>query len=650
MSDGASSADGAVDRGKTGGAEEAEKGGRDKRTLTLALAALGVVYGDIGTSPMYALREAFYGIHHIPDTALNVYGIVSLIFWSLILLITIKYVLVVMRADNKGEGGTVALLALLNPWRARAGSSSYVLLLLGLFGSAMLYAGCTITPALTVMSAVEGLSVATSALTPYVVPVTLGILVGLFVIQKHGTEQIGKLFGPVLGAWFLFIAVLGIIGITHEPRILLAVNPWYAFEFFAHNGFAGFLVLSAVFLCMTGGEAMYADMGHFGLKPVRLVWFWVVLPAVVLNYFGQGALMLARPTTTGQPFFDLASGWALYPLVGFATVAAVIASQAVISGTFSMTRQFVQLGQLPLFRVIQTSPDERGQIYMPGVNWLLMLVTLALVVGFGGSSALAGAYGISVATTMWVTTILIFFVALRRLGGVNWSLYWVVPVMLVLFIADTAFFGANLFELATGGWFPVVVAMLIFVVMTTWARGRMLLRQQLSFEAQSLEMLKKRLEQDPPYRIPGTAVFLTGEDTAPAYLMRHLDRHHVLQERVLLVTVEISDVPRVPTADRMTLIGVCRTIDRIVVRYGFMQQPNLPVALRLADRLGLGIDPGNITYYTGRETLVPDAEIPGMALWRDRLFSFLSRNARTVTSYYGLPPEDVVELGSQIRI
>lgn len=636
--------------GKGNGTDESEKGGRDRRTLTLAMAALGVVYGDIGTSPMYALREAFYGIHRIPDTALNIYGIVSLILWSLILLITIKYVLVVMRADNKGEGGTVALLALLNPWRASAGSPAHILLLLGLFGSAMLYAGCTITPALTVMSAVEGLSVATSAFTPYVIPATLGILVGLFMIQKRGTEQIGRFFGPVLAAWFVFIAVLGIIGIVREPRILLAVNPWYAFEFFVHNGFAGFLVLSAVFLCMTGGEAMYADMGHFGLRPVRLVWFWVVLPAVVLNYFGQGALMLVRPTTTGQPFFDLAGSWTLYPLVGFATIAAVIASQAVISGTFSMTRQFVQLGQLPLFRVIQTSPDERGQIYMPGVNWMLMLVTLALVILFGGSSALAGAYGISVATTMWVTTILIFFVALRNANGGNWSPYWVVPAMIVFFMADTAFFGANLFEIATGGWFPVMVAVLIFTVMTTWARGRMLLRQQLSYEAQSLEMLSKRIEQDPPYRIPGTAVFLTGEDTAPAYLMRHLDRHHVLQERVLLVTVEICDVPRVPTMDRMTLIGVCKTIDRVVVRYGFMQQPNLPVALRLADKLGLGIDPGNITYYAGRETLVPDAEIPGMALWRDRLFSFLARNARPVTSYYGLPPEDVVELGSQIRI
>lgn len=632
--------------GTSGGGSSNNADGRDKRTLTLSLAALGVVYGDIGTSPMYAMREAFFGNHHVANDPLNVYGIVSLIFWSLILLISLKYMSCVMRADNKGEGGTAALLALLNPWRAKAGSARGVLLLLGLFGSAMLYAGCTITPALTVLSAVEGLTVATTAFAPYVIPIALVILVALFLIQKRGTESIGKVFGPVLLAWFVFIAVLGVHGILREPRILLAVNPWYAVQFFIHNGFAGFLVLSAVFLCMTGGEAMYADMGHFGIKPVRLAWYGVVLPAVLLNYFGQGALLLAVPTQVRQPFFDLAPSWVLYPLVVFATVAAVIASQAVISGTFSMTRQFVQLGQLPLFRIIQTSADEQGQIYLPGINWMLMIATLGLVIGFQTSTALAGAYGISVATTMWVTTILAFFVARRF----NWNLFLLVFVGGVFFIADSAFFGANLFEIATGGWYPVVLAILIFTVMTTWARGRKLLRQQLAYDSESFDVLKKRLEQDPPHPIPGTAVFLTGEDKAPARLMNHLKRHRVLQKRVLLVTVEFKDEPRVPATDRMTIIGIAPGIDRVVVRYGFMQQPNLPAVLKLANKLGLGIDPDDMTYYLGRETLIPDVSIPGMALWRDRLFSFLSRNARPVTAYYKLPPEDVVELGFQVKI
>ncbi|HEU0197870.1 MAG TPA: KUP/HAK/KT family potassium transporter [Nevskiaceae bacterium] len=619
----------------------------NKRTLALSLTALGVVYGDIGTSPLYALRQSFWGGHGVLADPLNVYGIVSLIFWSLIVLISLKYMTFVMRADNKGEGGTAALLALLNPWRAKFGSPPNLLLMLGLFGSAMLYAGCTITPALTVMSAVEGLNVATKTFAPYVIPITLVILVGLFLIQKHGTEVIGRMFGPILLAWFVFIAVLGALGIAREPRILLAVNPLYAVHFFVDNGLTGFLVLSAVFLCMTGGEAMYADMGHFGLKPVRIAWYAVVLPAVLINYFGQGALLLAEPGHVQQPFFDLAPGWVIYPLVIFAATASVIASQAVISGVFSMTRQFVQLGQLPLFRVIQTSADEQGQIYLPGVNWILMIVTLGLVIGFGSSAALAGAYGISVATTMWATTILAFFVALRA----GFKLWWLVPVALVFFIADSAFFGANLFEIATGGWFPVALAALIFVVMRTWSRGRVLLRQQLGYKSESLAIFVKRIEQDPPYRIPGVAVFLTADtEMVPSRLMQHLERHHVLQERVLLVTVSIEDVPRVPAADRMSLTGIAPGIDTIIVRYGFMQQPNLPLALKFADRLGLGLGSGPMTYYVGRETMVPDVAIPGMWLWREKLFSFLARNARSAIAYYGLPPEDVVELGFQVRI
>lgn len=636
--------------------DDKEDGGSPKRSLSLSLAALGVVYGDIGTSPIYALRESFFGAHRVANNAPNIYGIVSLILWSLILLIAVKYMSVVMKADNNGEGGTVALLALLNPWRARKWSTHWLVLMLGLFGSAMLFAGFTITPALTVMSAVEGLTVATSVFQPYVVIITLVILVILFLIQKRGTANIGKLFGPILLLWFVFIAALGIHGIVQHPQILAAINPWYALEFFAHNGFAGFLVLSAVFLCLTGGEAMYADMGHFGLRPVRLAWYCVVLPAVLLNYFGQGALLLTQTAPSGQPFFDLAPSWALYPLIGFAAVAAVIASQAVISGAFSMTRQFVQLGQLPLFNVVQTSREEWGQIYVPGINWMLMLATLGLVIGFQSSSALAGAYGISVATTMWSTTILTFFLALRGYKGLRRNIYWFVPAMLIFFIADTAFFGANLFEIATGGWYPVAVAIAIFVVMTTWARGRSLLRQQLSEGAESMQIFGKRLEQDPPIRIPGTAVFLTGDkDMVPARVVNHLKRHGVLQEHVLFVTVEITDEPRIPATGRLEWAGFGPRVNRLVTRYGFMQQPNLPRALKLAVRLGveaqgLTIDADNITYYVGRETLIPDGALAGMATWRDRLFSFLSRNARPATAYYDLPPDDVVELGFQVKI
>lgn len=617
------------------------------RTPGLALAALGVVYGDIGTSPIYALRESFSGNHRVAYDVVNIYGILSLIIWSLIILITGKYLMFVMRGDNKGEGGIPALLALLNPWKAKGGSTRNILLLLGLFGAAMLYAGCTITPALSVLSAVEGLQVATPAFEPYVVPITVFILIGLFMIQSRGTEGIGKLFGPVIVVWFLVIAALGINGIVQAPQILLAINPWYAVAFFIHNGFAGFLVLSAVFLAITGGEAMYADMGHFGIRPVRLAWFCVVLPAVLLNYFGQGALILAAPGHVHQPFFDLAPGWAIYPLVVITTVATVVASQAVISGVFSMTRQFVQLRQLPLTQVVQTSHEEYGQIYIASVNWMLMLACLGLVIGFKSSGALAAAYGISVAATMLITTVLAFFVA-KRFG---WNL-WLLSIMCTLFfILDSAFFGANLFQVVNGGWYPIIVAILIFTVMTTWSRGRRLLLRHLSEGTESLENFVARIKADPPYRIPGTGVFTTAGDSAPPRLLRHLDRNKVLNEQLVLLTVATADAPRVSAAERLELYGVAPGIYRITVRYGFMQEPNVPVALKLCNKLGLEIDLDNITYYVGRETLIPSKDVAsGMWLWRERLFAFLSRNAMRATAFYRLPAEDVVELGFYVEI
>lgn len=617
------------------------------RTRVLAVAALGVVYGDIGTSPIYSMREAFFGDHKVPYDTTNVYGILSLILWSLIILISGKYLSFVMRGDNKGEGGIPALLALLNPWKAKGGSTRNILLLLGLFGAAMLYAGCTITPALSVLSAVEGLQVATPAFEPYVIPITIAILIGLFMIQSRGTAGIGKLFGPVIVLWFLVIAGMGISGIVQAPQILLAVNPWYAIAFFIHNGFAGFLVLSAVFLAMTGGEAMYADMGHFGLRPIRLAWFCVVLPAVVLNYFGQGALLLSAPGHVHQPFFDLAPSWFIYPLVVITTVATVIASQAVISGVFSMTRQFVQLRQLPRTQVIQTSHEEYGQIYIASVNWMLMLACLGLVIGFKTSGALAAAYGISVAGTMLITTVLAFFVA-KRFG---WNLWLLCSMCSLFFICDAAFFSANLFQVVNGGWYPVVLAIIIFTVMTTWSRGRLLLHRHLGKETESLEDFVSRIKADPPHLISGTGVFTTAGDAAPPRLLRHLDRHKVLNEQLILLTVTTIDAPRVPAADRLEVFGIAPGIYRITVSYGFMQDPNVPVALKLCNKLGLSVDLDHVTYYVGRETLIPSKDVPGgMWLWRERLFAFLSRNAMPATAFYGLPADDVVELGFHVEI
>ncbi len=633
----------------TDGIREAENGGarsNPRKTSKLALAALGVVFGDMATSPLYALRECFYGAYPVPPTALNVYGVLSLIIWSLILIASIKYLLFVMRADNSGEGGVVALVALFNPWRARRGSLAYWLMLLGLFGGALLYGDGTITPAISVLSAFEGLNVATQVFEPFIIPITVVVLVALFWLQRWGTGGIGALFGPVMALWLLVIGVLGVRGITLHPDVLLAVNPWYAVRFFMTHGVQGYLVLGGVFLCLTGAETLYADMGQFGRKPIRLVWFGLALPCLLLNYFGQAAVVLHGGGASHQPFYELAPTWALYPLVALAAVATIIASQAVIAGAFSLTYQLVTLGQLPRVKIVQTAADEQGQIYVPAVNWMMMIATIGLVIGFKSSAALAAAYGIAVSGTMVVTTVLTYFVG-RRLG---WAQLPTALLCALFLLIDLAFFGANVIKIADGGWYPIIVALALFTVMTTWARGRQLLRQQLSKDGESLAVLAKRLVQDPPYRTPGTAVFPTGDDTAPPRLMNHLRRHRVLQKYLLLVTIEIKNVPRVSAKERMSLYGVAPGITRVIVYYGFMQQPNLPMALKLAQKLGLEIDLDNITYYVGRETLTPDQKIPGMALWRDRLFSFLSRNARPATTFYGLPPEDVVELGFQVKI
>ena len=617
-----------------------------KRDWKMTLAALGIVFGDIGTSPIYALRECFSGAHGIaPDTD-NVLGLLSLIVWSLILVISVKYLVFVLRADNKGEGGIAALVALLNPWHAERGSLRYVLMLMGLFGAALLYGDGTITPAISVLSAVEGLNVATPAFQNFVIPITLAILIALFWIQKRGTGGIGILFGPVIVVWFLTIAATGIYGILRNPKILLAANPLYGIGFLLHHGAGGFLVLGSVFLVVTGGEALYADMGHFGRRPIRRAWFTLVLPALLLNYFGQGALYLSAPQGESDPFYHLAPAWALYPLIGLATLATIIASQAVISGTFSLTRQLIQLGQLPRAGVVQTSSHEQGQIYIPSANWILMLATIALVLGFRTSSALASAYGIAVSTTMVITSILAFFVA-RRYG---WRLSTASALTAPFLVIDAVFFAANLSKIEDGGWYPISVALFAFVIMTTWSRGRQLLVKRWGKDAYSTAELVRRIKEDAPHRIPGTGVFFTPTGQVPPHMLRHLQRHRVLQETVLLLSVVNKMEPHVTDEQRLQIIHVAPDIQRIVLNYGFMEQPDIPSGLRLCGKMGLEFDLGRVTYYVGRETVIPSREVEGMMLWREYLFAFLLRNAMRATAFYGLPPDDVVELGFQIVI
>jgi KUP system potassium uptake protein len=612
-----------------------------KRDWQLSLGALGIVFGDIGTSPIYALRECFSPAHGIPPEVGNVLGLLSLIVWALILVVSVKYLVFVLRADNKGEGGIAAMVALLKPWNAQRGSRNYLLMLMGLFGAALLYGDGTLTPAISVLSAVEGLNVAAPGLEHYVVPITLAILVGLFWIQKRGTAGIGALFGPIIVVWFLAIAAIGIRGILADPRVLLAVNPVYGVEFLLHHRGAGFLVLGSVFLAVTGGEALYADMGHFGRRPIRLAWFALVLPALLLNYFGQGALYLGADAAVSDPFYQSAPSFALYPLIGLATLATIIASQAVISGTFSLTRQLIQLGQMPRARVVQTSAQEQGQVYMPFVNWTLMLATIGLVLGFGTSSALASAYGIAVATTMVITTILAFFVA-RRYG---WPLLLTAALAAFFLIIDGAFFAANLFKIEDGGWYPLTVALLMFIVMTTWSRGRQLLLKHWGRDAQPVTELKQWLAGRELHRIAGTAVFFTPSGLVPPHMLRHLQRHHVLQEKVVLLTVVYTAEPRVAEEQRASFVEASSDLKQVVLSYGFTEQPDIPAGLRLCAQNGLDIDLDKVTYYIGRETVIPDRAVEGMAFWREILFAFLLRNAMRATTFFRLPTDDVVELG-----
>jgi len=619
-----------------------------KRLLSLSLLALGIVYGDIGTSPLYAMRECFYGHHAVPLSQANVYGVLSLIFWTLVTVVTIKYHVYVIRFDNRGEGGILALLGLIGMSKRRRGAVKAVLVIMGVFGAALLYGDGMITPAISVLSAVEGLEVATPFFKPYVIPITIIILVLLFSFQRRGTAGVGLIFGPITLVWFGILAILGIKGIVLHPSVLWALNPIHAVRFFIQNGMHGFLVLGSVFLVATGGEALYADLGHFGEKPIQIDWFSVAAPALVLHYLGQGALLIEIPAAAANPFYLLAPKWSLYPLVIIATCATIIASQAIISGAFSLTRQAIQLGYLPRMEIVHTSSAEIGQIYMPTVNWALMVATIVLVIGFGSSSNIAGAYGVAVSTTMIITTILAYVVA-RDLRG--WSRLTAGTITAAFLIGDLAFLIANYAKIVAGGWFPLLIAGAVFTVMTTWRRGREILTEKLRDGTLSPESFIQSLRVRPPIRVPGTAVFMHRNAGAiPSSLLHSLKHYKALHQRVVLLTIESEEVSHVSPSERFTVEDLGEGIHRIRARYGYMEDIDVPALLERAAEKGLVVPPMDTTYFLGRETLIVTKRPSGMMRWREKIFASMMRNAESAAAFFRLPPNRVVELGAQIEL
>ncbi|ELX11773.1 potassium transport system protein Kup [Janthinobacterium sp. HH01] len=616
--------------------------------VALTLAAVGIVYGDIGTSPLYTLKTIFDPEHGLALSEFNLLGIISLIFWGLTMIVSLKYVTLVLRADNRGEGGIMALMALvLNSVSKAAPRWHYPLMLLGVFGATMFYGDSVITPAISVLSAMEGLEVAAPGLEQYIVPLTIIVLVTLYAVQRHGTAGIGRLFGPVMVIWFAALAVMGLINIIEAPQILWALNPWNAFRFMLQNRMIAFVALGAVVLAFTGAEALYADMGHFGKKPIRAAWFLVVFPALALNYLGQGALLLVHPEAISNPFFQQLGAWSVYPLVVLSTMATVIASQATISGTFSMTKQAIALGLLPRMRVVHTSEREIGQIYIPAVNWLQLAVVLLAVVGFGSSDKLAGAYGIAVTATMLATTFLTFFVTRYR---------WHMPLALCLaatgffIIMDIMLFSASTLKLFHGGWFPLLLGAVLFTIMLTWKRGRELVFQNLQKHAIPLEDFLSSLFVAPPTRVYGTAIFLRGEsDGVPHALLHNLSHNKVLHERVVFFTVHVVEEPYVPEAEQVKVTDLGHQCYQLNVYYGFKDEPDIPRALALCDCLGLPFEMMETSFFIARQTVIstPGA---GMATWREHLFVTMSRNARGAADYYQIPTNRVIELGTQVEI
>jgi KUP system potassium uptake protein len=625
-----------------------------KELAALSLAALGVVYGDIGTSPLYTMQECF--AHEVKPTHDNVLGVLSLIYYSLFLVVIVKYLTFIMRADNKGEGGILALLSLVGARRSGA-----FLVLLGLFGAALLYGDGVITPAISVLSAVEGLDDESHRLRTFILPITAIVLVGLFLVQRRGTAGIGAVFGPTMLLWFTMIGVLGLPWVFRHPEVLRALDPRYAVRFFLANHFHGFAVLGSVVLCITGGEALYADMGHFGRKPIMIAWYGLVFPALLVNYSGQAALLLERGTIEESqsvfyrlvvdeesPFFKLAGPAARYPVVAIAAVATVVASQALISGAYSLTRQAVQLGFSPRVTIVHTSGKAEGQIYIPEVNWALMVACLALVFAFKASTALAAAYGIAVTGTMGITSILFYVVCRRKFGMPAWK----AGLLLALFLSvDMAFFSANLLKFVDGGWFPIACAALIFTLMTTWKRGREALGASMREATLPLDAFLEDLRTLKPHRVSGTAVFMTSNlDGAPPILLHHFKHNKVLHKRIILLAVSTTDEPEVPVKKRFEVEEAGEGFFRVKLMYGFMQTPNVPAALELAKKQGgLDVDLDDLSFFLGRETLLVTGKST-MARWRKKIFSLMSKNARPATAFFGIPPNRVVELGTQIEL
>nr|WP_283255964.1 potassium transporter Kup [Dyella humicola] len=613
----------------------------------LALGAIGVVYGDIGTSPLYTLQTTLShdGMKPTPE---SIYGVLSLIFWAQILVVSLKYVVFIMRADNKGEGGIMALLALALRSVKGDARQRWFLAIIGIFGAALFYGDGVITPAISVLSAVEGVKVAAPHLDRWIVPITAVILFFLFALQRHGTERVGRLFGPVMVIWFIVIALLGANMIAHNPHVLTAINPLYGVRFFFTHGMQAFIALGGVVLALTGAEALYADMGHFGKRPIRLAWFSFVLPALVLNYFGQGALLLDHPEAIDSPFFKLVPSVMLYPMIGLATVATVIASQAVISGAFSMTREAMSLGYSMRMPVVHTSREMSGQIFVPWVNNFLLVMVLLAVVGFRSSDSLSAAYGIAVTGTMTITTILALIVARRQW---HWSRLTVIVAGILLLSIDLSFLGANLIKVEYGGWFPLVLGVAVFIVMTTWRRGRELVVREIKQSGLALQPFIENIAEHPPLRVPGTAVFLTAnQNSVPHALLHNLKHNKVLHERNVLLTVEMLETPVAEPNERIEITELGGNFYGLELRFGFAEDPNIPRALSQCQRVGMPFDMMDTTFFLSRETIIADARRPGMALWRDKLFAFMARNALPATAFFQIPGNRLIELGAQVEI
>ena len=615
----------------------------------LTVGALGVVFGDIGTSPLYAIREAFspnYGLVANHDTVL---GLLSLVFWSLVLVVSVKYVTIITRADNEGEGGIMALMALAQRSLPKDSRAAWLVGIFGILGAALFFGDGVLTPAVSVLAAVEGLEVAAPELGHWVLPIAVTILVALFATQRFGTARVGRVFGPITIVWFLVLAVLGVANILHDPEVLQAINPAWAARFFIDHSWGGIFILGAVVLAVTGGEAIYTDMGHFGPRPVRYAWYCVVLPSLMLNYLGQGALVLENPEAAANPFYHGVPEWGRFPMIVLATAATVIASQAVITGGYSIARQAMQLGYIPRMKVRHTSKETIGQIYIPAVNWSMLVVVVALVIGFGSSSALAAAYGVSVSMTMLIDTVLLAIVA--HVLWPRWQL-WVVALCGLFLLADLAFVTANLAKVPQGGWFPLLLGLVLFTLLRTWRRGRLLLRQRIREHGEKLDEYLPGLMLAPPQRVPGTAVFLTADrGVVPQALLHNIKHNHVLHQRNVVLTVDTLAVPYAPREKRLEVRGIADGWYRVTLRFGFMETPDVPVALMAAsDDYGeLWIDPADTTYFTSRETVVPGVR-HGMALWRERLFTAMHRNAAPASSYFCIPGDRLVELGTPVEI